>query len=284
MKLRVFFKDFWPGFKPEGSIFDYALRKSYNVEWAQTERAADLVLHSEYMSPLRRALLRTGTGVRRPRKAQLRILYSGEVRNIDIRRYDAVISTNILEVEKHFRLPQWVHYVRLWPGYVNRTGAVEAGFDPASLSSPVRTNPDRFACAVFSNPHYMRLIAIDKLAAFGEVDVFGRYSGRPVKDKMSTLMPYRFNLCFENAIMPGYVTEKVLHAKLAGCIPLWWGDPSYTVDFAHSSLINMYEYGLDFRRVFEEVDLEEIQRTPLAPRGLPGHADELAAFFRRIVG
>jgi alpha(1,3/1,4) fucosyltransferase len=283
MKLQVFYKDFWPGFKPEGSIFDYALRKSYDVVHAWTERAADLVLVSEYMSPFQRVLLRTGKGARRPGKTQLRILYSGEVRNIDLRSYDAVISTNILKLEKHFRLPQWVHYVRLWPGYVNRTGAVEAGFDPASLTSPAHTDPERFACAVFSNPHYMRLVAVDKLAAFGEVDVFGRYSDRPVRDKMSTLKLYRFNLCFENAIMPGYVTEKVLHAKLAGCIPLWWGDPSYTVDFAPSSLINMYEYALDFRRVFEEVDLEEIRRTPLAPSGVPDHADELAAFFRRVI-
>ena len=35
---------------------------------------------------------------------------------------------------------------------------------------------------------------------------------------------FKFNLCFENDLYPGYVTEKVLEAWLSESIPLYWGD------------------------------------------------------------
>jgi hypothetical protein len=36
-------------------------------------------------------------------------------------------------------------------------------------------------------------------------------------------MNYRFVLCFENDIYPGYVTEKPFEAYLAGTVPLYYG-------------------------------------------------------------
>ncbi|NBU75048.1 MAG: hypothetical protein EBS30_07495, partial [Planctomycetes bacterium] len=34
---------------------------------------------------------------------------------------------------------------------------------------------------------------------------------------------HKFTLSFENSQAPGYLTEKLLHAKMAGCVPLYWG-------------------------------------------------------------
>lgn len=72
--------------------------------------------------------------------------------------------------------------------------------------------------------------------AFGDaLDLFGRpawetgvvwdhprYRG-PVGDKIATLGRYTFNVCFENVDTPGYVTEKLVHALVAGCVPLYLG-------------------------------------------------------------
>ena len=38
-------------------------------------------------------------------------------------------------------------------------------------------------------------------------------------------------MAFENTHKIGYVTEKFLHAKTAGCIPIYWGDEYVLHDF-----------------------------------------------------
>lgn len=43
-------------------------------------------------------------------------------------------------------------------------------------------------------------------------------------DKVTFLESYLFNLCPENSLRDGYVTEKLLEATLAGCIPVYTGD------------------------------------------------------------
>lgn len=49
-----------------------------------------------------------------------------------------------------------------------------------------------------------------------------RYRGAPA-DKRTTIASYTFNVCIENVDEPGYVTEKVIDAIAAGCVPLYHG-------------------------------------------------------------
>lgn len=49
-----------------------------------------------------------------------------------------------------------------------------------------------------------------------------------VSSKRTVLRQYRFCICYENAVYPGYVTEKMLDAMFAGCIPIYQGDPEVT--------------------------------------------------------
>ncbi len=48
---------------------------------------------------------------------------------------------------------------------------------------------------------------------------------KPIKDKIATLGNYKFNLCIENVSHPGYVTEKIIEAFVAGTVPVYWGAP-----------------------------------------------------------
>jgi len=69
-----------------------------------------------------------------------------------------------------------------------------------------------------------------------DIDVYGRNSWNgengwynypnyrgAAHNKIRTLRHYNFNLCFENCDEDGYITEKIIHALIAGCIPLYWG-------------------------------------------------------------
>ncbi len=49
-----------------------------------------------------------------------------------------------------------------------------------------------------------------------------------VPGKHAVLRQYKFALCYENAVFPGYVSEKIFDALFAGCIPVYLGAPDVT--------------------------------------------------------
>ena len=71
--------------------------------------------------------------------------------------------------------------------------------------------------------------------------------------KHEFLKKYKFCLAYENASSQGYTTEKLLHAKAAGCIPIYWGDPKVERDFDTKGFI-------DARRFTSPEDLIEAVR------------------------
>lgn len=77
-------------------------------------------------------------------------------------------------------------------------------------------------CSVISNPEPIRMNFIAALSKYVDVDIYGK-AGQPLKNKFETLQNYQFNICFENDLYPGYVTEKPFEAYLSGCIPIWRG-------------------------------------------------------------
>lgn len=54
----------------------------------------------------------------------------------------------------------------------------------------------------------------------------------PCDDKIATLRRHRFNICLENAAIPGYVTEKFADAVEAGCVPIYAARNLASVDTA----------------------------------------------------
>lgn len=76
---------------------------------------------------------------------------------------------------------------------------------------------------VASNPEQIRSHFIKNLMKHDEVEIFGKL-GKAIQNKNDTLREFNFNICFENDIYPGYVTEKAIEAYRSGCIPVWRGD------------------------------------------------------------
>lgn len=67
---------------------------------------------------------------------------------------------------------------------------------------------------------------------------------------------HKFTISFENSQAPGYITEKVLHSKIAGCIPIYWGDNETDTDFVPNSFINISNIN-DPQKVVEVLKLLE---------------------------
>lgn len=72
-------------------------------------------------------------------------------------------------------------------------------------------------------------------------DAFGRKIRPTTLSKKDLLANYSFNLCPENRVGEGYITEKIPEAFLCGCIPITYCHPSDLVrDFNPAAVINLY--------------------------------------------
>lgn len=113
----------------------------------------------------------------------------------------------------------------------------------------------KFCAFVVSNPsNPLRNAAFHWLSAYKQVDSAGALfnnvgpvlaagpgGGGGELKKHEFLKDYKFALTFENSSDPGYCTEKLLHAKASGCIPIYWGDPKVNRDFDTRSFIHVQD-------------------------------------------
>lgn len=78
-------------------------------------------------------------------------------------------------------------------------------------------------CTFLSNPTAWRLELAKQLEILGLLDIYGSAVDRYVVSKADIAKEYVFELCFENELSEGYVTEKVIESWGNGCIPIYSG-------------------------------------------------------------
>ena len=94
------------------------------------------------------------------------------------------------------------------------------------------------------------------------------------KEKIEAYKNYKFVLVCENSETPGYVTEKLLHAKLAGCVPIYWGDPDVALEFNKDSFIDVHNYGTIDKLLTRISELDRDSTKWLAMAKIPLLSDE----------
>lgn len=101
---------------------------------------------------------------------------------------------------------------------------------------------NKFACAFIRNMHPTRGRVIDQLSKIGKVDVYGAASGQIVENKISVARDYKFMICFENDLYPGYVTEKPLESFMSETVPLYWGDMGIDTHINRNAIVNLKDF------------------------------------------
>jgi hypothetical protein len=83
-----------------------------------------------------------------------------------------------------------------------------------------------------------------------------------LRAKRAVLNRYRFAICFENTIFPGYLTEKLFDCLLAGCIPIYWGDPTVAVQIPPTCYIDYRQFGdlAELDRYLQQLGPDAAQR------------------------
>ena len=162
---------------------------------------------------------------------------------------------------KHIRLPTWMIFID-WFNDSLDLSTVDTNDNPnrmplkLAMTSHSNSFTDRkdFCAFVVSNPisqfrneAFKALDSYKRVNSGGELynNIGGRlnlkYPGGGCGDipKYDFFSKHKFSLSFENSQASGYITEKVLHAKMAGCVPLYWGDKDTDTDFVQGSFINL---------------------------------------------
>ena len=150
----------------------------------------------------------------------VRIFYTGENIRTDWNLADYGIDYDLLDFdERHLCFPLYFLY----------TSDLKNAVKTHLLSNDKR---EKFCSFMVSNEYAdkIRDKFFEKLCKYKKVDSGGRWKnnigGAFIENKNAWLKNYKFNLCFENSSQKGYVTEKIIQAFAAGCVPIYWGDES----------------------------------------------------------
>jgi hypothetical protein len=245
--MKIAFSQFWPGFEGEPSFFYRFLEaEGFNPQLVVDQNGkCDLEFVSVF--PQRRDLIarkvksmiqRSAMGGSEqalantidtlpPRRGRTRVWFTGE--NIRVpfgQDFDYSLSYEQDSYESNnVYLPLWYTHLD-WFGKPEFNHRVGEDVSSSNLLNPrqMASSKRKLACAFIGNPHPMRSRAIEALSRSGVVDVFGNSVGKPVQYKADVAKDYKYMICFENDLYPGYVTEKLLDAYLSGTVPFYWGD------------------------------------------------------------
>lgn len=229
--MKIAFTDFWPGFKPNSNFFIDALRSSFSGIKLVSPRNADVIFHSVF-------------GEKYKEFNSLRILYTGE--NISYKNFGANFALSFMESTndlKNFRFPLWMLHIKWFK--TKNYGDPNFLCELESLMNPIVSRKERhiYLAGIFNHDNAEnRLFTMSRLMKMGETQFFGSPFGNHFRggqrSKIKLLKKIKFNLCFENSDSFGYHTEKLIQAKISGCVPIYWANSESTkLDFNLNSFL-----------------------------------------------
>jgi GR25 family glycosyltransferase involved in LPS biosynthesis len=247
--LRIGFCDMWEDFVPEYNFFTLMLAAAnplVEVVGEPASAASDVILFGPFgqtwKSFSQPKIHFTGENTPPVREANL---------NLGFHHFD-------MTTDGYLRFPLWLLEIDWFGADVKRI----VNPKPIPLErctkvyAPELTQKKEFCAFVVSNPSnpvrnaaYQWLSEYKPIASAGRLynntgpDLFaGGGGGGGELAKHEFLKRYKFCLAYENNSADGYVTEKYLHAKAAGCIPIYWGDPKMERDFNLAGAIDARKF------------------------------------------
>ncbi len=165
---------------------------------------------------------------------------------------DYSISSDIVDnSETHIRLPYWMEMVD-WSheGVIgNQNPRYGSLLSIHRLMQPLGNDfikRDKLVAFFTSHLREPRKTILNILEKKIEIDKYGPYFSKEIKNhhsskflKKDILQHYSFNLCPENSLYPGYVTEKIPESFHSGCLPISWTDSNVNIDFNEDAFINL---------------------------------------------
>jgi hypothetical protein len=272
----VEFRDFFPNFDPAENFLVGALRQLTEVEVGP---GADLCFFSEF-------------GDAHVSFNGCKVHVSGENRRPRYDAADFAIGFDRRVDERYLRYPVWAW--ELDTAALLRPSADRHPDPPAEFCAFVVMNP--------ANPvrnELFRALSEHRFvhapgAVFHNTDWIGpRVDAHYRATKIDYLRDFRFTLAAENGAHPGYTTEKIVDAFLAGSVPIYWGDPLVDRDFNPAAFVNFADHPTVSRTVEAVLDVEADPAALARLRAEPpmtaaawdasGNPDRVVEFLERVL-
>jgi hypothetical protein len=238
--MNICYLDFWPGFDSNCNWFNLLFREALDnikINFNSAPEEADIIMFSSFGSQ----------NLNYKNSRAVKLFYTGENERANLSVADYSLSFDYDSHDgRNFRLPHWYMYVNWWdePNFPHARISKERLFkkyDPEEVFSR-----KEFCSIIIGNPVRNRIEVAQKLDTFKPVHGYGRVFTRPYSGcKVDLMEKYRYNICFENSIYPGYVTEKLFHALYMNTIPIYWGSPTVEMDFNSKAFISRHNYETD---------------------------------------
>lgn len=273
------FSNFWPGFKPEESFFA-SLEDRFSLDPRDQIEISSVFKPSPGKRLIKSTLDNFNPHKKNADAYSRKIWYTGEnTRPPLLDTFNGFLSFDQDSFGgKNAYLP--LVYVAALDSRGDGSGRLGAKFkvdDLVRRREPIDLDSKNFMCAFINNPDPIRMKAIEEFSKLGKVDVFGKVSGRSVDSKFDVARDYKYSLCFENDLYPGYITEKPLEAYLCGTIPIYWGDFGSEKHLNQASLINYRGFStlkemVEFVASISQDELTRLYSEPLF-KSVPDLAD-----------
>lgn len=295
-KIRVGFVNMWEGFNSGNNFFVDLLKTKCQVDGVDGHVGCNLVIVGPFGD------LANWQTAKCPK-----VFFSGENKeNIFLpedKYFDLYLSMEPKEDDRHIRLPIWMLFLKWFDNETSldsnpiglpvelATKSHPIGYDKRSKDfSFVVSNPTN----EFRNEAFIQFSKNHKVNSGGQLfnniggPLHALYGGGGGGDtaKHVFLEKHKYNICFENSQGPGYVTEKLLHAKMAGCIPIYWGDNTCTEDFDPRGFLNFSDY-TSIKEIIKKVDsltLEECCQLASVPALDAGREEKARKKLENIAG
>lgn len=282
-ELRVAFATMWDQFQPNDNFFLYLLK------WVGTLNNINVILDEVNPNVVFWGPLSQGTERKWPDAKK--VYFTGE--NARPTQANNTFLNLGFDYQKnqqssYIRLPLWVLEINWWGADIQRmVNPLPVSVKDATTAVKDRGNRE-FCAFVATNPNNpTRNATFDVLNKWRPVASGGRLycnlpdgpipggmgGGGGELAKVEFYKKYNFALTMENSSNPGYVTEKIFHAKVAGCVPIYWGDLHVDRDFDAKGFVEITK-AKDMEEVIEKVktiadDKEAIERMASIPAVTP---------------
>lgn len=287
--MKISFTDFWGGNFPfmhhNNMLLDIFKQIDNEIKLVPLSDDTDILIYSCFGDAQHHR--------RANRKKTKKIFYTGENKRPNFDECDFSLSFDFESYNgKNIRLPLWYLYI----DWFNKGGYGNPKYimPPNQIDDNnfIKKEKKKFCSFVYSHSTPQRTEFFDKLKPYKSADGFGLPFGSHTwgEDiKYNIISDYKFNMCFENTVQSGYHTEKLLHAKTAGCIPLYWGADTISEDFNKKCFINLLDFDNDIDKFIEyikEVDnndnlYNEILNEPLFTS--PPHINNIIDDIKKII-
>ena len=250
-KLKIAFIDMWPGFNPATNFIIDAMQQECTVQGSfyKSTDTSDLVICGPYTESWKTIS-----------PTIPKVFFSAENWAItEDPRISLYLTSSRQEDSTHMRIPTWMTFLDWFSGSTVLPEGCEDNPIRIPLHFATRVHPvsfeerQKFCGFVVSNPicefRNKTFLAMNQYktvnsggALFNNINgqLSLKYPGGGCGDisKYHFFSDHQFSISFENSQASGYITEKLLHAKIAGCVPLYWGDSDKS-DFVDNSFINL---------------------------------------------